>query len=288
VRQQPVDFNVNDSFADLEALVRRLLSGATVLAEDTTVDLSRCHYLGPTGVVALTLLRRDAARRGITLQIVPPEIPQLHAYCGYSGLLREFGIGEPPQPHPDNASTPVCSFALLPQAEIEQVLRIAEREIPFSQTARQHLTLALSEVAQNVLDHAMSGLGGIMSARAFKGQREVRFAVADGGVGFFHTLSRRMNVADEGHAIRRALEEGVTSRSSSHNMGWGLSHLQAIVKRTGGQMMIYSRTGAGTSGPTNDRFLARRVEFPGTIVFVRLPAVAAEWDDSDHDGDVWG
>lgn len=272
----------------MEALVRRVLGGSPVLAEDTTVDISQCHYLGPTAVVALTLLRREAARRGVSLQIVPPQIPKLLAYCGYSGLLREFGIGEPPQPHPDNASTPVCAFELLPQAEIEQVLRIAAREIPFSETARQHLTLALSEVSQNVLDHAVSGLGGIMSARAFKGEHEVRFAVADGGGGFFQTLSRRMKVADEGQAIRKALEEGITSRSSSHNMGWGLSHLQAIVKRTGGQMMIYSRTGAGTSGPTNDRFLARRVEFPGTIVFVRLPAVAAEWDDSDHGGDVWG
>jgi signal transduction histidine kinase len=164
---------------------------------------------------------------------------------------------------------------------------LAKSEMAISRMAQEDLMLLLSELTQNVLDHSQSVVGGFISARAYKDVRDVRFAVADFGVGIRQTLGRQFSIASDEDAIRKALEAEVTSKSSSRNLGLGLSHLHDVVRLTGGRMVIYSGNGFLRREHGKDLFRSSDTPFPGTIAFVRLPPRQPEHDEPSDVTDIW-
>ncbi|MGH7303529.1 MAG: ATP-binding protein [Candidatus Rokuibacteriota bacterium] len=238
-------------------------------------------------MVVLVGLRRSAKVQGWTLTIRPPRVSKLMNYCRYAGLLAEFEVGPPPEAHSDNATTPVRAFTQeLPLAAINEVVMLAKSQMELSRTAQDDLTLVLTELTQNVLDHAESPIGGLISARAYRNVRDVRFAVADYGIGIRQTLGRRFDLGTDKAAIRRAFQEEVTSGSSARNLGLGLAHLHGIVRVTHGRMVVYSARGYLRHDNGKDSFGSADVPFPGTIAFVRLPARQIDAEESEVT-DIW-
>jgi signal transduction histidine kinase len=279
VRRVRVDFAVDDSDRAAVALLDRLVDPNTqqLVSEDIVVDLSDCNFLGPTAVVTLCGLRRLAQEGGRTFSVEPPRLRKLLAYCGYSGLLSEFGVGPGPAAHPENVTTPIRVFTeQLPEDAIREIVSLARQEMTLSVAAEDDLKSVLSELTQNVLDHSASPIGGLVTARAYKKEREVRLAVADMGIGIRESLTRRHQVKGDREAIRQALVAEVSGRSSSRNLGLGLAHLHGVVRITGGRMVIYSGRGVfwHEAGRDHDRDVP--CAYPGTVVFVRLPARVAD------------
>lgn len=272
------------------ALISRLAlrEGADPFGETITLDLSDCGFFGPSAVVTLTALRRWARDLGHDLTITAiPRKDQLSHYGRYSGLWEEFGVGPPPSSHPENVTTPVRSFqSIIPIGAIEEVVRLARSQMTLSTAAEHDVTLVLSELAQNVLDHSASPVGGFISARAYGGEREVRLAVADLGIGIRASLSSRVTTENDGLAIRLALQEEITGKTSPRNLGLGLSHLHAIVRLTEGRMVIWSQRGFLEFETGRDYVRTTDTPYPGTLVFVRLPARVAG-EPGDDTTDVW-
>lgn len=272
-----IDFNVDDTQPSLTALLRRIFDKGSmplVFHEDLELDLTKCQFLGPMAVVTLCGLRRLATTQGFSFTIRVPELRRLAAYCEFSGLLEEFQCGRPPSAHPDNVTSPVTFFdATSKNPAMERVVRLAQAELTLSVGEEHDLALALAELQQNVVDHADSPIGGVVSARAYKQERDMRFAVADMGIGIRERLSRDTNIPElnDRSAIQHALKERVTSRSTPHNMGLGLSHLHRIVKVTRGRLVIYSGHGFLLHENGHDRIGLAYSAYPGTIAFVRLP-----------------
>jgi anti-sigma regulatory factor (Ser/Thr protein kinase) len=291
MRNVAIDFTVDDTFRSIHAMLARLADPQhAYVSDDVLVDLSRCKFLGPSAVVTLAGLRRLAVAGGRTMRIVPPTLSPLINYCRYSGLLAEFGEGPAPDRHPpgENVTIPLEVFSdRLDLEQIRRVVLLAKQQMSLSSTAEDDLKIVLAELVQNVLDHSLSPVGGIISARAYSKDREVRFSVADMGVGIRASLSRRYAVTSDAAAIRKALQERVTGRSSQRNLGLGLSNLHAIVRSSRGQMVIYSRNGYLGFDGGRDRVGLAKVPFPGTIVYVRLPARDIK-GDVDTTVDVWG
>lgn len=287
MRQAKIDFNVDDTQPSLRMLLHRVREGAEPGKEPLKIDLASCGFLGPSAVVTLCGLHRTFGKDDRTLTIEPPTHDKLRNYCQYSGLLAEFSLGPQPEDHPASMTTPLRGFeTVLPTTAIGEVVSLARRSMQLSQSAEHDLTLVLSELIQNVLDHSRSEVGGFLSARAYKEVRDVRFAVADFGVGIRASLAARVTSPNDKEAIRLALQEEVTGRTSPRNLGLGLSHLHAIVRRTAGRMVIYSRQGFLKYEGGRDTLGLADVPFPGTIVFVRLPL--REGDDQEAAVDIWG
>jgi len=291
-------FNIDDTAKSLETLLRaveheggaRLSPMESSFPEDLTLDLSESQFIGPLGVATLCLLRRLAERNGRTISLLKPEFPRTENYCAYSGLLKEFGVGsEPNIAHPRNVTRPVCWFRdSIPRLEIEALVLLARTKMKLSVAGEIDLKLTLSEVERNVLDHAESPLGGLMSARAFDDKREVRFAVADGGIGFCRALKKRVDTADDHEALRKVFDEKVSSRSRPHNMGQGLQHLHTVVEETHGRLIVYSGNAFIDWGEKDPRrFTLAKAVFPGTIIFVRLPIRDDDEDDLPIEGSFW-
>lgn len=291
-----IDFSVDDTPASVGQLMLRLqpLFAIELAARPATtellVDLSGCGYLGPTAVVVLTAIRRRLASLGIRLALRAPTLERLSNYCRYSGLYREFEEGPNPDPdHRRNATRPVHVFAkAIPRAEIEGLADLAKASMRLGATAEDDLKLCLSEVMQNVLDHSQSSIGGVLSGRAFGEKREMRFAVADLGVGFRGGLASKHDVSSDLEALRLVIEQHVTSGSQSHNMGEGLRHLHHIVRLTNGRLVIASGGACLDVLKSRNKFSVLDANFPGTLVFVRLPIRQdPEGDVEELSGSFW-
>ena len=284
-----IGFNVDDTADSLAALLRALSSAGFVtalptpsIADDVLVDLSSCGFLGPTAIVALGVLRRAALAQGRELSIKPPTLERLYNYCRYSGLLAEFGAGPAPDAlHHQNVTRPMLFFGgSTPRDEISETVRLARSQMAVTRAGEGDLKLTLGEVTQNVLDHAGSSVGGCLSARAFSEKREVRFAVADLGVGFRAALHRSgVEVRSAKDALRKVFVDKVSSHSQSHNMGQGLQHLHHIVRLTAGRLVIFSSNGWLDVKNSKNFFRDSDASFPGTLVFVRLPIRPDTTDD---------
>jgi hypothetical protein len=172
-----IDFSVDDTQVSIRALVQRLALRplADPFGDSIELDLGKCGFLGPSAVVALVGLRRLALGLCHEFRLAAmPELERLANYCRYSGLAAEFSVGLPPSDHPENVTTPVRGFReSVPASEIAEVVSLAKRQMRLSSVAEDDLSLVLTELAQNVLDHSRSSVGGFISARAYG--KSVRF-----------------------------------------------------------------------------------------------------------------
>ncbi|SET18125.1 ATP-binding protein [Stigmatella erecta] len=289
-----IDFNFNDTKSSVEAFLERLRRKApgAALSEDVELDLRSCQFLGPAAVVTLCALKAKADLAARSFRIALPEIPPpLTNYCRYSGLQQFFGLGPGPDGHPGSVTTPVRQFRTRPLSELAEMVSLVRRQMGLSESDEHRLNLTLMELAQNVLDHAESQVGGFLSARSFANEREVRFAVADMGIGFRETLRRTYSVLRDVDAIRLAMTANVTSKSSTHNLGQGLKLLRDIIQAKGGSMFLCSK-GAWfelRNGRDNVGVFLNGNEYPGVLAVVTLPVRAPDADeDEDEHGDVWG
>jgi anti-sigma regulatory factor (Ser/Thr protein kinase) len=265
-----IDFNVDDTLPSLKALLARLSSAKLPKDRPAVLDLADCHYLGPLAVSVLgaLMLVRPA---GAMLSLVPPKHPPLLAYCQYSGLLQLFAAGPPPMAHIENVTTPLRTFRQRPQSEMTEVVELVRRTMALPEQAETKLQISLAELADNVVYHSNSPVGGLISARAFRNEKEVRFVVADRGIGFRQALLKSgLRPSDDKDAIALAIQDRVTSRSSTHNMGRGLFILVDIVKRNGGALLLVSQKGYLKLAHGRRTFGQLQQPYPGSLALVTL------------------
>lgn len=246
-------------------------NGAAPPAADLAVDLTQCSHVGPMAVSALIALRHAFDHHGRTLRLLPPPPGSaLFGYCGYSGLLHAFDLGLPPNSdHPDNVTVPGVVFNSLGRERA--VMDLVERFVPLRDGEAEVLTSSLQELMMNTRDHSRSATGGVLSAKVFKRQGELRAVITDTGIGIRRSLSARVPVHTDLAALTRAIEEGVTSKSLERNYGQGLSNIRDIVAGNGGALVLASGTGVVRTGrgrKTQSQTL--RAAFPGTIAMIKF------------------
>lgn len=145
------------------------------------------------------------------------------------------------------------------------------RALTLGGKARAAVWLAVGEMAQNVLDHADSEVGGFAVAQNGRKRQEFEFAITDAGVGVRASLARNAKYAvlpTDLAAIEKALEPGVTSSPAS-NSGGGLSLLREAVRENGGTFLVRSGTAAVESGHV-ERSEDGLTRLHGTAVGIRI------------------
>jgi signal transduction histidine kinase len=105
-----------------------------------------------------------------------------------------------------------------------------------------------------------------------KGDRQVRVAIVDRGVGICTTLQRRHPDTTPDNALQRVLEGKYSAQSRPNNAGLGLSILRDMISYAKGDFVLISDvSGAHCKGSYgNEPFIVPR-GFPGTAAFFTLP-----------------
>ncbi|MBI5414354.1 ATP-binding protein [Candidatus Peregrinibacteria bacterium] len=107
------------------------------------------------------------------------------------------------------------------------------------------LRYIMSELIRNVLEHAESEYGAIVSAQYYKESNIVRIGIADTGIGIWKSIRRSHNPKNDLEAIRLALIPGITGTTSKEggtdwNAGAGLFFIKSIASVNNDFFVIYS------------------------------------------------
>lgn len=233
------------------------------------VDLRDVRWVDPVHLVSVAAAAEAAHRDGLAFRLRGPAAPDRARYASRMKLGDVVTSLGGTHDLPDVASTErsdhlVEVARLRTGVDVDRLAELVHNRVAELNTDLAHaLHQGVAEIGQNVCDHAQSV--GFVAAQTIPRRGELRFAVADPGVGLQATLHLRGAGSDQ-HAIDLALR-GV---SRLDHRGTGLSGTVHAVTRLGGY--FYLATGIAATMVTQTRHtVSEGPRFGGTLVEGRVP-----------------
>lgn len=130
----------------------------------------------------------------------------------------------------------------------QELTRFLTDIIPLLHLDPEHadsIKYVVSELIRNVLEHAESEQGAIVSAQYYKKSNTIRIGIVDGGVGIKKTINNAYPAKTHLEAIQLALMPGITGTTqriggTEYNAGAGLFFIKSIAQINREFFMIYS------------------------------------------------
>jgi anti-sigma regulatory factor (Ser/Thr protein kinase) len=272
----------------------QVLDRLAPLAADDKILLDARHtrWASPFGLTGLlTIAQTRAARPALAI----PDAEDTQSYWSRAGFFKHaeplFDFhGTVPRARAAAESsvlleiTPVAKsgdvheVVELIQARAQQILA---NELGIDAQASVRFVMTLSEVCQNVVEHA--GRGGWVAVQTYKwrqrlGRRVVQIAVCDAGVGFRRSLESTPGRVlddrwDDGMALEEAVVRGV-SRFRDRGRGQGLAGARNFLGKWAGKLSVRSGTARIAILPAWDDDLPLREQlapFMGAQVQITIP-----------------
>lgn len=272
--------NLDDDERPLQAMLGALQEVHVEATERRwKVHCAECQYIGPWATAVLAGAYLEGARRHQRPRLVLPESPAaLAAYCAFSGLQHLVrGVPLPDPEHPDNETVAIERFSQASWDRSNRLIALLQRHTELSAEREEQVRVCVQEVIQNIVDHAESAIGGVLSARYMSSSKEVRVGIVDRGVGIAQSLARQYpDTRSSMHALQRVVKGGFSSRSRASNMGMGVSNLFLVVHAAGGRMAIVTGNAMASLrvDAASPLIQSMACDFPGTGVFFTLPTDA--------------
>ena len=255
--------------------------------DSVRIDLSRCTFVRPAGVLWCTIYPLLVAERRIPCELLVAYNPGVTSYLNRLGLfetLRTAGVEIDylgmPSHHQGRLMLPLTRLTAISQVEElgEVIVENLARGNLSSSNVYDHINTAFAELANNAVEHANSPIDayGYVQYYDFVGYPRFVCAIADGGIGIRTSLAKnpdhRRIVQNDGQAIEYALEENISVHGNTR--GLGLSQIAEFVLPSDRELNINSGNGflhttGGMPTPGSSR-LANL--FPGTSAFINIPA----------------
>jgi len=265
--------------------------------EPFILDGRAATWANPSGFVALLSLGdalRDASLPRPRFLI--PDSPETRSYWARNGFFHHAAetwevVGKVPNKPfetPTDVLLPITPIRVFDDVNDvvgkiqERAQRILAAEVNLAPQATVRFVMTLSEVCQNIVEHA--GASGWVTVQTYNwkkrlGRKVAVIAVSDSGIGFRRSLesTESKKVGErwgDGAAVELALMHNV-SRYRDPGRGQGLYHIRSYVTRWQGKMSVRSGTARITIVPAwdDDTLLVEHLPFfPGSQVQIIIPA----------------
>jgi anti-sigma regulatory factor (Ser/Thr protein kinase) len=271
------------------------------------IDARHARWASPYGLTGLlTIAQSRDPRPGLT----PPETEETLSYWIRTGFFRYaeelFDIhGTVPKPRAPAESNVLLEITPVAKSgDVHEVVdriqqraqQILARELNIDAQASVRFVMTLSEVCQNVVEHA--GRGGWVAVQTYRwrhrlaGRRVVQIAVCDAGIGFRRSLESTPGRVltdrwDDGMALEEAVIRGV-SRFRDRGRGQGLAGARNFLGKWSGKLSVRSGTARIAIVPPWDDDVPLREDlapFPGAQVQITIPERAPERVGDRAEGD---
>ncbi|MGQ0766163.1 MAG: ATP-binding protein [Gemmatimonadota bacterium] len=266
--------------------------------EKILVDARHTRWASPFGLTALLTIAQSRTER---MGFAGPETEETASYWQRAGFYghaeRLFELhGHVPRPRQAAAESNVL-LEITSVARSDDVHDVVERiqakahailvnELNLDPMATMRFAMTLSEVCQNIVEHAQTTGWVAVQAYTYRqrlGRRVVVIAVCDAGIGFRRSLEsaqgRKLSDRwDDAMALEDAVIRGV-SRFRDPGRGQGLAGVRRYVGKWDGKLSVRSGTARIAIVPPWDEDLPLREElphFPGAQVQITIPARAGE------------
>lgn len=248
-------------------------------SDAVVLDLSGAGFIDPFGLVTIASLAEASIDEGREVELQLPRLRSVRSYLARAHLrdaMETLGVlCELEAVNENSVGDRLLALARFRFDEGVEDLGSAVHRIFYDQNKREAAELyhGITEAAMNVSDHSGRDGGWVALQQYQRGaaKREVRFAVADSGVGLRSSLAVSHPVQTDREAITLAVQRGVTSTGDT---GRGLG-LDAIIQRSRerqGHVRIWSGEASAHTGiPTGSLYTRDHdVSFPGTAVCASL------------------
>lgn len=266
--------------------------------EKVLVDARHTRWSSPYGLTALLTLAQSRAERAA---FTGPETEETASYWQRAGFYEHaeglFDMhGHVPRPR-SAASESNVLLEITPVAKSDDVHDVVERiqakaqailvnELNLDPMATMRFAMTLSEVCQNIVEHAQTT--GWVAVQTYRyrqrlGRRVVVIAVCDAGIGFRRSLEsaqgRKLSDRwDDAMALEDAVIRGV-SRFRDPGRGQGLAGVRRYVGKWEGKLSVRSGTARIAIVPSWDDDVAlveNLSDFPGAQVQITIPERVAQ------------
>ncbi|HET9011399.1 MAG TPA: ATP-binding protein [Gemmatimonadaceae bacterium] len=256
------------------------------------VDARHTRWASPFGLTALLALGQTReTRAGFTV----PDAEETASYWARTGFFRHaeelFELhGSVPRAKGGESSVLLEITPVVKSEDVHEVVgriqqkaqQILSKELNIDAKATVGFAMTLSEVCQNIVEHA--GRGGWVAVQTYTwrkrlaNRRVVVIAVCDAGLGFRQSLESapgrvRSDRWDDAAALEEAVIRGV-SRFRDPGRGQGLAGVRRYVGRWDGKVSVRSGTARIAIVPSWDDdvpLLEKLAPFPGSQVQVTIP-----------------
>ncbi|MDB4886540.1 MAG: hypothetical protein JWN79_1978 [Gemmatimonadetes bacterium] len=256
------------------------------------VDARHTRWASPYGLTALLALGQTRQERP---SFAVPETEDTASYWARTGFFRHadelFDLhGSVPRARAGESSVLLEITAVTKSEDVHDVVgriqqkaqQILTKELNIDAKATVGFAMTLSEVCQNIVEHA--GRGGWVGVQTYTwrkrlgNRRVVVIAVCDAGCGFRESLESapgrvRSDRWDDAAALEEAVIRGV-SRFRDPGRGQGLAGVRRYVGRWDGKVSVRSGTAKIAIVPSWDDdvpLLEKLAPFPGSQVQVTIP-----------------
>lgn len=264
------------------------------------LDARHVRWVDPNGMVGLLsagryLLQRTGQRTRFQL----PDHPDAPGYMARMGFFQAaediFEIGQRPPRRSGGSSEVLLEITpISTNADVHEVVdrvqstagAILSQTLKYPLSAVVQFSVILSEVCQNILEHAEAP--GWVAAQAYNWQKRLGrhvliIAVSDLGRGFQGSLAPEHSARfgdrwGDATALEAAFIHGLTRFPDSHR-GQGIQQIRKQVRRWEGAISIRSGTARIADVPEWDDSLPLREDlepFPGAQIYILLPGRAEE------------
>ena len=256
------------------------------------LDARHTRWASPYGLAMLLTVAQTRAERPA---FAVPELDDTLSYWSRAGFFRhaeelyELHGHVPKRPAGGDSNVLLEITPVAKADDVHEVVgriqqraqHILQHELNIDAKATVGFAMTLSEVCQNIVEHA--GRGGWVMVQTYRwtkrlGRRVVVIAVCDAGLGFRRSLESTPGKAtsdrwDDAAALEEAVIRGV-SRFRDPGRGQGLAGVRRYVGRWDGKLSVRSGTARIAIVPNwdDDVPLAEDLPpFPGAQVQVTIP-----------------
>lgn len=260
------------------------------------VDARHTRWASPYGLTALLALGQTRLERA---SLAAPETEETASYWARTGFFRHADElyelhGAVPKARGGESSVLLEITPVVKSEDVHDVVgriqqkaqQILAKELSIDAKATVGFAMTLSEVCQNIVEHA--GRGGWVAVQTYTwrkrlgNRRVVVIAVCDAGLGFRQSLESapgrvRSDRWDDAAALEEAVIRGV-SRFRDPGRGQGLAGVRRYVSRWDGKVSVRSGTARIAIVPSWDDDVPLEealAPFPGSQVQVTIPERAS-------------
>lgn len=133
------------------------------------------------------------------------------------------------------------------------------------------VSLSLTETYYNVQDHSNCQGNAFSMINYDDESKFLNISVCDFGDGIPTTVRRVIPELDDCGALRKAMEDNFSIRSSTHNAGKGLGNIKSLCCEKNSYLWIVSNGAILVANAEQERVMRSLRFFPGTWVFYRIP-----------------
>lgn len=238
-------------------------------------DFSRLHFVEPAGFVTLYNTVQFLISRGckIYLSINTNNCSPAVKYLDDSGFFKSFEIDLDLKPRLRPTTTEIQSIKASNFRSWSSNILVPwlQRQTGNTKSSFDDLESAISEIFNNINDHAQcEGVAGGF-AQYFPNDNKIRIVIADFGVGIRHTVRRfQKDVFTHSQALKWASEKNNSSGSTPKNRGVGLTHIQQCTANLNGIVAFKSGDAEMRAEKSKKTFSKAEYHYPGTYIEVIL------------------